>query len=445
MPVTPCPHAGSGPHWRYAYHHGTGHRLPQSPIVLRDLLGSVRTAITIRTAGMPPALWWLAFAMIIQSMGFSFVWPFITIYVHFDLHRSLAEAGLVLLFYAGASTLGAWLGGQLHDAIGGRVAVVVGLFAQIVIFALIATGGSFLFLTVLLTASGLFGGLNRPIMNAWAGAVWPEGGRSAFNLLYVARNFGVAIGTVMGGLVAAVSIQLAFAVAAVFTLALLAIVLWRFHGTAFEAPPRRPVKEGALPAPAGGIWPILVLSLGFAVLSIAYSQMSSIMPAFMTIEGYSLPEYSLLWTLNGVLVVAGQPLISWIVGMAPDVKRQIILGTLFMIAAFVLLALSTAYLGYVTAMALATLGEMLVYPGVPAIADELAPDGTKGRFQGTAVAFQSLGRMVGPLLGGLLAAAVVRPEYYLLMTGCFAIALLLFGLVRKRQPQALDTGAGVAG
>ena len=412
---------------------------------MRGLIAATRTAIGIRTEGVPPALWWLALAMIIQSMGFSFVWPFITIYVHFDLHRSLAEAGLVLLFYAGASTVGAWLGGNLHDAIGGRAAVVVGLVARIVIFFLLATGGSFLFLTVLLTASGLFGGLNRPIMNAWAAAVWPEGGRSAFNVLYVARNFGVATGTVMGGLVAAVSIHLAFAVAAVFTLALLTIVLWQLHGSAFEAPPKGSVARGVLPTSAGGLWPILLLSLGFAVLSIAYSQMSSIMPAFMTLEGYSLPEYSLLWTLNGVLVVVGQPLISWIIGMAPDAKRQIILGTLFMIGAFVLLALSTAYLGYLAAMALATLGEMLVYPGVPAIADELAPDGAKGRFQGTAVAFQSLGRMVGPLLGGLLAAAVARPEYYLLMTGCFAITLFLFELVRKGRPQALDAGAGVVG
>ena len=39
-------------------------------------------------------------------------------------------------------------------------------------------------------------------MYAMVGTVWPEGGRRAFNAMYVGQNVGIAIGTACGGLVA---------------------------------------------------------------------------------------------------------------------------------------------------------------------------------------------------------------------------------------------------
>ena len=39
-------------------------------------------------------------------------------------------------------------------------------------------------------------------MFAMAGSVWPEGGRKAFNAIYVVQNLGVALGATIGGYVA---------------------------------------------------------------------------------------------------------------------------------------------------------------------------------------------------------------------------------------------------
>lgn len=400
------------------------------------LLAALRTSIGVQTEGVPAALWWLSAGMVIQSVGFSFFWPFVTIYVHYGLHRSLADAGLVLLLQSAASILGSWIGGLLYDRIGGRQITIWSLAASIALFVALALVHPFWIFTGLSAALGLTTGLIWPAMNAWAGSVWPEGGRSAFNLVYVARNLGVAVGTILGGVVAGVSLAFAFLMAALFFAVFLLIVLVRFRGPSFGHVVVRPAAVPRSPVAV----PVVLLSLGMAVLWIAYSQLQSILPTFMRAEGYSLPEYSLLWTLNGVLIVVGQPLISWFVIQVRDVKHHILTGTALMVAGFVVLAATTSYLGYLGAMALATFGEMLVFPGVPAAADRLATDEVRGQYQGIIAVATSVGRMFGPLVGGLVASAVARPSYYLLMTVGFVVAFALFAFVAPAQATTAGVG-----
>ena len=49
---------------------------------------------------------------------------------------------------------------------------------------------------------GFSGGIIFPSMYATVGSVWPEGGRKAFNAIYLAQNLGVAIGPAIAGIVA---------------------------------------------------------------------------------------------------------------------------------------------------------------------------------------------------------------------------------------------------
>lgn len=68
---------------------------------------------------------------------------------------------------------------------------------------------------------------------------------------------------------------------------------------------------------------------------------------------------------------------------------------------FAVLANSQAYGGFVTAMVIITVGEILIFPAVPAIADRLAPIDKRGMYQGLVSGAANAGRTIGPLLGGL--------------------------------------------
>ena len=54
------------------------------------------------------------------------------------------------------------------------------------------------------------------------------------------------------------------------------------------------------------------------------------------------------------------------------------------------------------AMVILTVGEMLVWPAIPTLANELAPKDQAGFYQGLVNSIAAAGRMLGPVLGGLI-------------------------------------------
>ncbi len=98
--------------------------------------------------------------------------------------------------------IGNLLGGVLFDKWGGYKSILVGIVITLVsILGLVFFHGWPLYV-VWLALIGFGSGMVFPSMYAMVGTVWPEGGRRAFNAMYVGQNVGIAIGTACGGLVA---------------------------------------------------------------------------------------------------------------------------------------------------------------------------------------------------------------------------------------------------
>lgn len=159
---------------------------------------------------MPRPFWFIFIGHLINTTGGSFLWPLNTIYLHDYLGKSLSLAGFVLMLNAAASVIGNLLGGYLFDKIGGFKAIITG--AGITLAALIALTFSHGWpsYAILLVFIGLGSGVVNPSIYALAGAAWKDGGRKAFNAMYVAANIGVAIGSAMGGFIASISFDLIF-------------------------------------------------------------------------------------------------------------------------------------------------------------------------------------------------------------------------------------------
>ncbi|HET7657570.1 MAG TPA: MFS transporter, partial [Bacillales bacterium] len=75
---------------------------------------------------MPRSFWLLIVGMTVNVTGATFLWPLNTIYIHGELGKSLALAGLVLMFNAGAAIIGNLIGGSLFDRIGGYQTILAG-------------------------------------------------------------------------------------------------------------------------------------------------------------------------------------------------------------------------------------------------------------------------------------------------------------------------------
>ncbi len=398
-------------------------------------------------AGYPPALATLVLSTVLMVTGFSMLWPLVTLYVHTRLGLPMTWAGAVLLLQSAANLAGNLLGGPLFDSWGGRRSVLLGAFlAALAAFGMAATRGLYPYLAMTVVL-GVGTGLIYPSINAFAAHVWPEGQRAAFNAIYVASNVGVAVGSMAGGLLAEVRFSLAFTVTGVLMLLYAAAVLAFMRGPAFRQVPAAERRAGPPSAARQGadLWRLApwLLAAGLFLDWTAYVQWQTTVAVHMRVLGFSLARYSLLWTVNGLLILAGQPLVGWLGRRLPAVKLQILLGNALFILSFALLLAARSYSAFVASMALTTFGEMLVWPGVPAAADRMAPAGRRGLYQGIISGAGSTGRAVGPLFGGMLYDRFPTRILFGVMIGVFALGLVVLGVYDRFQPGERPPGASL--
>lgn len=357
----------------------------------------------------PRQLWILAIGLMINVTGTSFLWPLTTIYIGEVLGRSVTVAGFVLMCQAGAGMIGSLLGGTLYDRIGGRKAIVIGTsLATLSVFtiAFVHIWSIYIAMMILL---GFSTGIIFPAVYAMAGGVWPEGGQKAFNLMYVSQNIGVALGSALGGIVAQYSFTFTFMVNG-FTYILFSLLVW-FGLSHYVAIQPRGVTSSDKHDRSNeervnerrGFIALILLGIGFMACWITYVQWQTSISKYMTDMGYSLSQYSLVWTINGALIILIQPFSSVVIRrLIPNIKQQLIVGVSIFILAFLMLSRQEHYYGFLVGMGIMTLGEIFIWPGVPAAAAQLAPVGRKGFYQGVVNSFSTGGRMLGPLIGGLL-------------------------------------------
>ena len=385
-----------------------------------------------KPVNIPRAVLVLIIGAFIQSVGNSLMWPLNSIFMHTVLGRTLTEAGTLLALQSAVSLFGQFLSGFLADRFGPRKIMIIGLVGAVLSVGAI---GAFPVWNVYVPGFILFGLAQAFIfvpLYALINAVWPEGGRRGFNLLYVFNNAGVAVGTAVGGMIAQVSFRFVFSLnAAAFLLYLLLVILGVSERNApinLIPPPKRTERL----TKDQGFKVLVALGGGIFCAWGAYVQLVTILPVVMNQLGFSLFSYSILWTLNGVFIVALQPFINWVIrNWAESFKQQFYLATVLLTIGFVILLGKFPYISYIIAMLIITLGEMLILPAVPAAAAHLAPEGKKGAYQGIIGGATSGGRMIGPLLGGIVYDFGGGTGVWWLAIAFMAAAMVMFFIYGK--------------
>ncbi len=360
-----------------------------------------------RMRAYPADVWLLGLGSFINIAGLSFLWPINSIYIHLDLGQTMTVAGLVLMVYSATGFFGSFFAGWLFDRVGFLPVMAASIGVSACIICLPGVHQSFPLYVFVMAIFGMTCAMPFPVMNALNGQVWPEGGRRGFNFLYVANNLGVAVGTAAGGLIAAWSYQAVFFAIALFFVVFLILTLtaYRKRFGALHANRKRAAAESTVPShvmPSVPWIAVGILLFGFVFAWLVYVQWQSTISVYMQRLGFPLPWYSLLWTLNGILIFALQPLVGWVTRRLRQLGVQMLIGVALFAVAFFMLSLSVRYGAFVAAMVVTTVGEMFIWPAVPAAIAQMAPAGRMGSLQGLGNAAAICGRMLGPVIGGWL-------------------------------------------
>jgi MFS family permease len=395
---------------------------------------------------VPRSLWLLIIGMIINVTGASFLWPLNTIYIHLHLGKSMSVAGLVLMFNAAAGIAGNLIGGLLFDRFGGYKSILFGLSITMTAAFLLVPFHSFVPYFILLVVLGFGAGIMFPSIYAMAGSVWPEGGRKAFNSIYVAQNLGVAVGAALGGFVAGFKFEYIFIANGFMYFLFFLLVFFTYRPLAKKAAENAQASSNILEEKfviksRTKITALLTLCFAYLLAWLAYCQWQATISAHTQTLGISLKEYSFLWTINGALIVLGQPFASMLVKRAKSLKAQITLGLVIFIFSFIILIFAEQFSIFVIAMIVLTIGEMLVWPAVPTIANSLAPKGREGFYQGIVNSTATGGRMIGPLFGGIIVDLYGIQMLFYLLIGLFFVAIyavLTYDLRLKRENEQVS-------
>lgn len=345
---------------------------------------------------------WVALASLLNNTGAAFLWPLTTMYMHNYLHESLTTAGVVMLLMSICMMVGNYLGGWLFDHWDQYHTAVLGVtLSTVAIFTLIFAHG-WPWFAVLMMLNSLGDGINMTIVNSYGSLVSDHSSRYVFNYIYMAFNVGVVIGTLAVGVLLPISVVLVFTVATVFYFLLALVVVFALK-VRVPLPPKTPRSREKLASRSHQqalvlIWLIL---LNFVTIHLSYSLWESVMAVHMTNMGIPFYAYSLLWTLNGVLIIVGQPLVN---KLSPYVRlsSQIMVGILIFASSFLLLIFARNLWAFVLDFVLLTIGEMASFTGLPAWIAQLTTVNEAGHYQGLLNIMMSIGRAIGPLYGGFV-------------------------------------------
>ncbi|WP_422658653.1 MFS transporter [Paenibacillus sp. EC2-1] len=354
-------------------------------------------------------------ASLVNSAGGSLMWPLTTMYVFDELGRNMQDAGLVILIQSVGGIAGQLLGGAMYHRIGVKRLIVGSLMLNALgLFSLPFINGYWSLLLPMMLFIGFCNAVSLPAIQAFVGFRFADRRGELFNVIYVANNIGIAIGTAMSGFLAEISYHLSFVANGITSLGFaifFLVYLTRLDGSEAENPEEKGHSpQVKTPLPAGpGAWALLrniriYLFMGFGSLFMWFGVSvwnNGVSPHIIS-EGMSKTAFSYLWTLNGILIFVAQPLTTMIKRwFARTETAQMTMSAVFYMAAYMIIVVMNNYPGFVLAMILATLGEMLISPAIPAYIADRA--GNHAPFYiGVAGGMGAAGRVVGPYAMGTL-------------------------------------------
>ncbi len=352
---------------------------------------------------------WLKALLVGQfiSAAGSLAWLYLTLWLVTDRDLSPTAAGFVTAVYGGGAIAGNLLGGSFGDRFGMRISLAVAKAVALltcIAFPWCPTEG----LVPLALASGLAGGVGRPLMSAIVATGMPPGlRREAIAWSRAAFNAGAVIGPPLGGLLALHHFGWVFVIDGVTSAVLLAVVL---ASVPRESPARVMVPHGLLGAlRADGAMRTLVLSV--LTVDTAYRLLYTALPLFLIDRHAPAWVYGATISVNGLGIVLLEPRVARLLAHR-SALLVIRTGYALVGAGWLLLAAVPTITGAFLAVLVLTAGEMLYKPTATAHAADLAPDGLVGRYQSLYAAASIGGMVLSPLLGTALygaAPALVWP------------------------------------
>ncbi|CAI1562252.1 MFS transporter [Serratia proteamaculans] len=401
--------------------------------------------------GFPPLINALLASSLVLTIGRGVTLPFITIYLTGHFHLLPKSVGIILGISLAIGIFASLYGGYLVDKFNKNMLILMAILLFALSFFAIPwiprPGGIIVVLAVLHTAYSVLGITIKACFADWL----PVAQRiKAFSMNYTLVNVGWAVGSSLGVMVAGLNPLLPFYLSgglALLTVSALSFALRR---------------QGAAPSAATDVAPIappdfrqtltilrsdrrlIYFTLGSTLGAVVFGQFTGYLSQYLILVSNAEFAYQVIGAVmivNACIVIALQYLLSR--GMRQEnMLRWLVLGTLFFILGLIGFSLAGQSLWlWIAAMAIFTLGEIIVIPVEYMFIDFIAPQHLKGSYYGVQN-LSALGGAINPVLCGFI-LSYAAPHMMFLMLIAAALFSLLFFFLGHRLAQKQQHSAGI--
>ena len=329
--------------------------------------------------------WILIGASFIDRLGGKLIFPFFALYVTQKFGIGMAQAGILIGLFSLAGLVGNIFGGALTDRFGRKGLVLFGLVFSALSSVSMGLVNDLNVFYVLAIVVGLLSDIAGPAWHAMVADILPDEQRSeGFGVQRVTGNLAWIIGPTIGGFMAAQSYLLLFILDAVSRL-LTAGIVYRMIPETMPVSIQSKTHSSFIKTLAGyravladRIFTAYIL-VSMLMLGV-YLQLYNTLSVYLRDEhGVSPQGYGFLLTMSAVTVILFQFWTTRRIKRYPPMLMMA-LGVGFYAVGFSMFGFVTAYVFFVLAVVIITLGEMIIMPVGQALAANFAPEDKRGRY-----------------------------------------------------------------
>lgn len=385
----------------------------------------------------PRQFWLMLLGLIISTTGTTMVWPFLTIFASERLSLPMAAVTSLMSINSLSGLTSSILAGSLVDRFGRKSVMAVGLFGTAMAYFGYIYASSYWTFALLMVASGMFNPLYRLGSDAiLADMLSPADRVQGYSIFRMARNIGVALGPILGGIALSTNYNIGF-IAAAATLTFYGLItLFFLCETLVRDPDAKPEtlkQQIRVYRQALSNKPFAHMVGAFTLMEICAALMWVFLAVYVK-QNFGVGEatYSWLPTTNALMVVFLQVFISR--AMKPHRDTQVMpIGAFFYMLAMLIVGVSSQFWGFWFAMVIMTLGELITAPTATTFVANLAPPDQRGRYLGVFGLTWHIAMAIGPFAAGILTDAFGMRSPWFVGAAVGVLAVYAFVMLDRRK------------
>lgn len=366
-------------------------------------------------------IWTLFSVVIIDLVGFGIIVPILPFYA-VQFGASATTLGLILMSYAGTQFLFAPIWGKVSDRYGRKTVILSTLLGSTIAQLILGFAPTLVFVFIGRLLGGIFAA-NISVATAYISDVTTEKDRAkGMGLIGAAFGIGFILGPAIGGIFSSYGYHIPILLSAVLTAANLIFASVRLkeparHHPVNEIPRSSVLRNGS----------VLKLCLIYLIFTIAVSQLESVFALFMLDRfAYDAREVAYILVMMAVIMVAIQGGFMRRATHFFSEKRLLLAGALILGLCFFGIPEMRSVPLLLIPLGVASVGRGVSQPSLLSLVSKQSSPHQRGAVMGTFQSFASLGRIIGPVVAGVLYDYRQGSPFYL--AAILMVVVFLVGL-----------------